>query len=337
MNKLTVALVGHGYWGPNLLRNLTAHPSIEVKWVVDLLEKNLERAKKNAPQVKVTTKLADALNDKAVDFVVVAVPTRFHFAVAQEALQAGKHVLVEKPLTSTTDEAKALQKLAKKMKRHVFVDHPYIFSPPIQYLKESLQKKELGELYYIESRRLNLGLIQSDINVIDDLSPHDFSILDYLLDGQVPTSVDVQGSIHTKSGQVERALLSLHYPSNVTASIHLSWLSPLKVRELFCVGSKKMIVIDDTSSSEKLKIYDKSVSIESNEYTPFAPFYRSGDVLAPQLPNGEPLAQMIDACYQKIAKNVSAPNEIDAAIRVVSLIELAQESLRKYREKIYGA
>lgn len=338
MNKpLNVALVGYGYWGPNLLRNFLQHPNIQVSWVVDLETKNLAKAQLLAAHIKVTTNLDEMLQDSQVDFVALAVPTKLHFPLAKKVLEAKKHVLIEKPFTQTVEQALALKALAEKQSCHLFVDHPYVFSAPIQQLKNALSSKELGDLYYIESRRLNLGLIQSDINVIDDLSPHDFSILDFLLDGEEPLLVVAQGSNYTKSGQVERAHIELQYENGISANVHLSWLSPLKVREIFCVGSQKMVTIDDTAPSEKLKIYDKGVEFNPSDYSPLLPFYRSGEVHIPHLPNTEPLLQMIDACYKKITQNVPAANDIDAAIRVVKLIERSQAALNEYLKETHDS
>ena len=330
MDKVRIALIGCGYWGPNLLRNLYAHPQVDVAWACDLLDKNLEKVKRLYPILAVTKDIQQVREDRSVQAVVLAVPTRFHFSLAREMLLAGKHVLLEKPMTETVAQAEELVALAKKKRLALCVDHPFVFSESVKRIKSLIDEKALGKLFYINSTRANLGLIQPDINVIADLAPHDFSILDYILDKKLPTSYTTTGSMHVGKEQVECAHIHLRYDRGFCANIDLSWLSPLKMRQITVVGSKRMVVYDDTHASEKIRIYDKNVTIAQRKATPFQPFYRSGDILIPQLSVSEPLYQVVDAFLQSIRKE-KVPNDGAAGLRVVKMLHDAQKALKQER------
>lgn len=279
---LNVALVGYGYWGPNLLRNLVAHPGINVAWVCDLSEANLSKAKANFPSLKTTTKIEDILSSADIAAVVLAVPTKAHFELIKKSVLANKSVLVEKPFTYTVKQALKISALVNKHKAKVFVDHPYVFSEPVKFIKDYIDKGKLGKIYYLESSRMNMGLIQPDIGVIEDLAPHDISILDFLLGGEEPISVSSMGSRHVGKKQIEHAHISYSFANNISAHIRLSWLSPLKTRRIIIGGSKKMIVFDDTLADQKIKIFDKGVSLNHDEYSPFKPLLTIIENLLPQ-------------------------------------------------------
>lgn len=330
MDKIRIALIGCGYWGPNLLRNLFAHRDVEVAWACDLLERNLEKVRSSYPTLPLTRDINEVLNDGTVQAVVLAVPTRFHFDLAKRFLLAGKHVLVEKPMTETVAQAEELVQLAKKQRLALCVDHPFIFSESVKKIKSLIDDKSLGKLYYIHSIRANLGLIQPDINVIADLAPHDFSILDYLLDKKQPDAFAATGSAHVGKNQVELAHIHLRYQKGLRANVDLSWLSPLKMRQIVVVGSEKMVVYDDTQPSEKIRIYDKNVTITQKKATPFQPFYRSGDILIPQLAAGEPLYAVIDGFLRSIRKE-KVPHDGAAGLRVVKMLHEAQQALKQER------
>lgn len=337
-NKITLGLVGYGYWGPNLLRNLTAHPGAHVRWVSDLSPTNLQKAKAFLPNVQTTKSYDDLLADPELDAIVIATPTPHHFLMAKSALETGKHVLVEKPMTATIEEAKKLVDIVRKTRKVLCVDHPFVFSEPVKKMKELVKQKELGSLFYYDSLRMNMGLIQEHINVVVDLAPHDLSILDYLLDGQEPLYVSAVGSRHVGSTQAEVAHLHLVYPHGFTADITLSWLSPLKLRQILLSGDKAMVAFDDTEPSEKLRIYDRGVSIRRTKVTPFQPLYRSGDILIPKLPQTETLFSVISGFLDTIAGNHIAVNDVHAGYRVVQTIDRLQRSLQQSMKRgLHGA
>lgn len=327
MHKFSVGLVGYGYWGPNLLRNLVAQPNAEARWVADLTEKNLQKAKNFFPAVQVTQDYSELLSDATLDAVILATPTPFHFEMAKAALEAGKHVLVEKPMTATVEEARKLKKIVEKTGRILCVDHPFVFSEPVKKMKALIQEGRLGSLFYYDSLRMNMGLIQEHINVVADLAPHDLSILDYLLDGRLPIHATAVGSRHVGKKQIEVAHLHLVYEKGFTADITLSWLSPLKLRQILLSGDKAMVVYDDTQPSEKLRIYDKGVTIKQSKVTPFQPLYRSGDILVPQLPQTETLHSVIASFLKTIESGDAPTNDVNAGFRVVKIIDRLQKSL----------
>ncbi|MBI5151187.1 MAG: Gfo/Idh/MocA family oxidoreductase [Candidatus Pacebacteria bacterium] len=331
MDKIRIGFIGYGYWGPNLLRNFYAHAEIETVWVCDLIQKNLDKVKKQYPTIQITKNHIDLLQDPTIQVIVVAVPTPFHYEIVRQCLLAGKHVFVEKPMTETVEQAEKIVALARKKKLKLFVDHPFIFSSAVQKMKELIDSDELGKLYYYDSLRLNMGLIQLKTNVITDLAPHDFSILDYLCGGKQPISIQVSGSTHIGKKQEELAHIHLRYPKGFVANITLSWLSPLKVRQIMLVGEKAMIRYDDTEPSEKIRVYDKGVSILKTAENPFQPQYRSGDIVIPKIDQTETLTNVVQACIDTIRGKKEALNDGDAGLRVVRLLSKTQKLLRRAR------
>lgn len=328
----TVGIVGLGYWGPNLLRNFAALPDCTVKYGCDLKKENLEKMLRKYPAVNYTTDYSDLLKDTDLTAIVIATPTSTHFALAKAALEAGKHVLLEKPMTQTSAEAKELAELATKKKLQLLVDHTFIYTGAVEKIRELVRSGEIGNMHYFDSTRINLGLIQKDVNVLWDLAIHDLSILHILKNLDGVGSLSAHGSAHFTK-QPEIAHLHLTFRDGVEAHIHVSWLSPVKIRQTIVGGSKKMILYDDTEPSEKIRIYDKGVHfqelVEEGKPDPFFPVYRSGDILIPALENPEAMhveAQHFLACIRgKEQARVSGED----GERIVRILERADQSLRE--------
>src|SRR5712692_3154680 len=332
MRSVRVGVIGCGYWGPNLVRNFARHPHSQVEAVCDL---RYERAMRVGAEYRiptVTDRVDEVLKAPDVDLVVVATPSFTHFELAKRALEAGKHVLVMKPLATRTDHAEELCALAETQGVLVAVDHTFVFTGAVRRMKELISAGEIGDLYYFDSVRINLGLIQTDVNVIWDLAPHDVSIMDYLV-GRDPVSVSATGASHGGSPTENIAYVIVRYEGSLIGHVHVNWLAPAKVRRTILGGSKKMMIYDDVEASEKLKIYDKGFSIASDpsvekEYQLLIS-YRSGDMHAPQLDTREALAveaeNVIDAIHGKAELLVNGR----AGWRVVRILEAAQRSIEQ--------
>ncbi len=284
-----IGVMGCGYWGSKHIRNFHELPDADLAVVCDLNPERREQIKGMYPNLAVTDSYSDFL-DSDVDGIVIATPPLTHYALAREALSRGKHVLVEKPLTTSSYEASHLVILAEERERILMVGHTYEYNPAVEFLKEYIQSGELGDLYYIDSARLNLGAFQRDVDVVWDLAPHDLSMFRYIL-GQEPLSVSARGAAHINPKICEVAYVELKFPDNVLAHVHLSWLDPRKVRRMTIVGSKKMAVFDDMSDSDRIRIYNSGVSVNADgqdfRYPPVS--YRHGEVFIPHIPPAEPL------------------------------------------------
>jgi predicted dehydrogenase len=327
-SSIKIAVIGVGYWGPNLIRNFYQLPDVQVSFVCDLDESKMDNIKKFYPAIQVTTNYLDVVKNKEIDALCVATPLAAHHQIAQKALLNGKHVLVEKPLASNSKEAKELIQLAEKKKKILMVDHTFIFTGAVQKIKELIDKGEIGKINYFDSERINLGLIRPDSNVIWDLAPHDFSIMDYLFKEE-PEYISAVASKHFSSGLEEMAHITLVYKNNLIGHVHLSWLSPVKLRKILIGGSKKMILYDDVEPTEKIRIYDKGIDIDSSEITPFNPLYRSGDVLIPKLDQTEALKKVAEHFLDCIKKNKKPLTNGEAGLRVVKMLEATQQSIKK--------
>lgn len=323
MNKLTIALVGYGYWGPNLLRNYMELRDVDVKWVCDRDPQKLARAKMRYPVVTVTENYADVLSDRTVDAVLIATPITTHFALAKAALEAGKHIFVEKPLTASVVEAEALIAEAEARRLTLMVGHTFEFSAPVVAIKRLIASGELGEIFYISSTRVNLGLHQKDASVIWDLAPHDFSILfDWL--GEEPEYVSALGR-GCVGGVPDVAFVTMRFPSGALAEVVLSWLSPMKLRRTIVVGSKKMLVYDDTESVEKVKVFDQGVNItEPASFGEFQLSYRTGDIVSPHLEAREPLTVEAEHFIECIRTGARPKTDGPSGLRVVRALEQAE-------------
>jgi predicted dehydrogenase len=326
---LRVGVVGYGYWGPNVVRNLHSLDSCEVVSVCDKNEAVLKRARRQYPAVQTTTDFSDILTSPDIDAVAIVTPVWTHFPLAKLALENGKHVFLEKPLTSTTEQAEDLIELADRKNLKLMVDHTFLFSGPVRKIRELVDSGELGALYYFDSTRVNLGLFQHDVNVVWDLAPHDLSIMDHLI-LERPEAVVATGGRHL-NGMADVGFITVYFPSNVIAHVNVNWLSPVKIRTTLIGGHNKMLVWDDLAADEKIRVYDKGVKITNKEELDreLLVSYRSGDVWAPRVEQTEPLRLELQYFVDCIVNDRSPFNDGAAGLRVVKLLEAADRSLQK--------
>lgn len=324
---VTVALVGCGHWGHNLLRNYMELASASLTTVCDPRPEALDKVATRYPTIARTTDFAQVLADSAIDAVLIATPIRTHYELARAALKAGKHVFVEKPMTADPLEARELVELAATTGRTLMVGHTFVFSPPVRKVRELIASGELGEIYFITTQRVNLGLHQSDVSVVWDLAPHDLSILYYWL-GEAATSVSVNGRGCIVPATPDVAFIDLKFPSGVVAQVLVSWLSPVKLRRTVVVGSRKMLVYDDTENVEKVKIFDHGVDYkEPDDFGEFQLSYRTGDILAPKLSALEPLYLEAQHFVESIVTHTEPITSGEVGRRVVASLSAAEASL----------
>ncbi len=327
MSRIRVGIIGCGYWGPNLIRNFADLPTSEVVIVADLKMDRLNKIKANYPQMMVTEDYCDLFEQK-LDAVVVATPPATHYAITRDCMQHGLHALVEKPLTLSSADAEDLVQLANSKNLVLMVGHTFEYNAAVHALKDLIDKGELGQIYYLDSARLNLGLFSNQLNVIWDLAPHDISILLYLL-GKLPVGVSAHGTECVFKGIHDVAYINMHFPDNVMAHVHVSWLDPCKVRRVTVVGSKKMAVYNDIESLEKIKIYDKGVSAPAytENFGEFQFSYRYGDILIPNIRFTEPLKLECQHFLDCIANHTKPCSCGEVGLNVVKVLEAAQRSL----------
>lgn len=328
MTRVRVAQIGCGYWGQNLLRNFWDLEEIDLVAACDLTPELLARTGRRYPTVKLTQNYAEILADPHIDAVVLATPVSTHYGFAKQALDCGKHVLVEKPLSETSVQALDLIDLAERRNRTLMVDHTFLYTSAVRRMKELIDTDEIGKLWYYDSVRINLGLIQSDTNVLWDLGPHDFSIMDYLCGAQ-PIAVAAKGVGHFDSPFEDVCYVTVRFPSNLIAHFHLNWLAPVKVRMTLIGGSKKMIVYNDMETSEKVKVYDCGVKLnhDPERRSRMLAGYRNGDMVAPQLDTNEALRLVAREFAQSILRARRPLTDGRAGYRVVRLLEAAQRSI----------
>ena len=329
--NLGVGVIGCGYWGPNLVRNFAKQ---EHARVVSVCDARYERALKVAGEFRIehVTEQPDALiANPAVDLVIVATPSFSHYELAKRALEAGKHVLVMKPLTTRVDHAEELVSLAERQGVVLAVDHTFVYTGAVQRMRQLVESGELGDIYYLDSVRINLGLFQADVNVIWDLAPHDISIIDYVLGGELPTEVSAVGASHAGSPTENIAYVTMRYGPHTLAHVHVNWLAPAKVRRTIIGGSRQMVIYDDMEPSEKLKIYDKGVTITQQSGTDEVygqmVSYRSGDMRAPRLDMREALATEAEHVLHCIRTGERPRADGHAGLRTVRILEAAQHSI----------
>jgi predicted dehydrogenase len=321
-----VAVVGLGYWGPNLLRVLADNPGVQVRWICDLDRDRLAKFRLRYPSTRVTTQLLRVLTDPEVEAVIIATPVHTHYDLAAEALEAGKHVFVEKPLASSSALADDLAALATSRDRTLMCGHTFVYSPPVRAVKRMLEAGTLGDIYFISSSRVNLGLHQRDVSVIWDLGPHDFSILLYWL-SELPASVRAVGRDSIVKGIADVAFVTMTFASGIVANVELSWLAPSKLRRTVLVGSERMVIYDD-GAAEPVRLFDRGVVYRDPEtFGEYHLSYRSGDILSPKLESYEPLGlELAD-----FAAAVRCGDRMDfhtaLARSVVRIVEAADESL----------
>jgi predicted dehydrogenase len=324
-----IAVVGLGYWGPNWVRNLNHLGCAERVIACDLDAGRRERIAQLYPNTKTTSHFDRALADPEVEGVIIATPVGTHYEMARRALEADKSVLVEKPLATSPAEATDLVELARDRGRVLMVGHTFEYSAPVVKLRDIVASGELGEIFYISSTRANLGLLQHDVNVAWDLAVHDISII-LMAMGQVPEAVSCHGESHYRRGIEDVALLTLHFPRGVLAFIHVSWLDPNKIRRTTVVGSRKMLVYDDTAPQEKIRVYDKRVDVQ-RYYDTFGDFqysYRQGDIQIPRIDETEPLRLECEHFVDCIRNGATPRTDGLSGLRVVSVLHAASLSLR---------
>ena len=328
MKALKVGIIGYGYWGPNLTRNFFELPSSELVVIADIKEERLQRARSLYPDVLMTKDYTDFFQI-GIDAVVISVPPALHYPIAKDCLEHGLHVLVEKPMTLNSQHAMELIDLAEQKGVILMVGHTFEYNSAVIALKKYIESGELGDIYYLDAARLNLGLFQSDSNVLWDLAPHDISILLYLL-GQTPVSVSAQGMPCVFDGIFDVAYMNLIFPDRIPAYIHVSWLDPCKVRRVTVVGSKKMIVYNDMENEQKLKIYDKGVDAPTytNGFGEFQCNYRSGDIIIPNIRMAEPLRQECQHFLDCISNNTKPCSSGTEGLNVVRILEAAEHSMK---------
>jgi predicted dehydrogenase len=326
-----IGVIGYGYWGPNLVRNFMEAHGSRVVAVSDLSRERLALVETRYPSIKTTIDYREVLKDPAVDAVVIATPVSSHFDLALESLKAYKHVLVEKPLAASSEQAERLIEEAARLKRILMVDHTFVYTGAVRTIREMVANQSLGDIYYYDSVRVNLGLFQHDMNVIWDLAVHDLSIMDYVLPAK-PIAVSATG-ISNIQGQPENvAYLTLFFPDRQIAHIHVNWLAPVKVRRTLIGGSEKMVVYDDLEPSEKVKIYDKGVTVSAIPQRPEAVYemlvsYRAGDMWAPRLEGAEALHTEAAHFIECIQDQKRPETDGEAGLRIVRILEAATRSL----------
>lgn len=332
MKTINIAVVGYGYWGPNIVRNFNAVEGGKVVAICDIDQNVLNRVKKQYPHIETFKDYRKVTSSSNIDAVAIVVPVSKHYEVAKAALLGGKHIFVEKPFTHTVAHAEELIALAEKKKLKIMVDHTFLFTGAVRKIKELVDKDELGKLYYFDSTRINLGLFQSDINVVWDLAPHDLSIMDYLIPEQ-PKAVAVTGMAHFNDGIEDVAYLTVYFHSKLIAHFNVNWLSPVKIRMTLLSGEKKMLVWDDLARDEKIKIYDCGVQTKSKEgMYKLLMDYRSGDIWSPRVDPAEALKVELQYFVDCILKDHKPFNDGHAGLRVVRILEAADKSIRKKGE-----
>lgn len=319
-----IGVVGYGYWGPHILRTFLNIPGCNVRYLCDLKTENLRLAKRRYPHILTTTDFNEVISDPTIDAVVLATPTQSHFSLAQKAILAGKDVLVEKPMTASSKEARQLALVARKNKRILMVDHVMLFNPAVLKIKELIDKGELGEILYIDSTRTNLGLFQKDANVIFDLAAHEFSMIQFFL-GVKPKKITTTGKAHLNK-QIDVAYISAEYPGNILAHVYVTWLSPVKLRRMHIIGSKKMLVYDDINEAEKVRVYDKGITMEeelsgNNEQIKIG--YRIGDVWSPNIEIADPLTLLAQSFIDAISTRQVVRSDGNFGAEIVEILEKA--------------
>jgi predicted dehydrogenase len=324
---IKVGVIGYGYWGPNVARNFNLTGISQVVAIADKSEKSQRRAQEAFPHIKIVGDAQEILQDPSIDVVAVVTPVWSHYELAKAALNHGKHVFVEKPFTASVAQAEELIELAARKRLQIMVDHTFLFTGAVRKIRQLVDEGTLGNLYYYDSMRVNLGLFQHDINVIWDLAPHDLSIMDYLIQKE-PEALVATGEKHLNN-LVDIAFLTIYFPGNVVAHINVNWLSPVKVRTTLIGGEKKMVLWNDLEADEKIKVYDKGVSVKNGEgmYNLLVS-YRSGDMWAPKVEQTEALKAEVGHFMDCISNNRAPINDGHAGLRVVRLLEGAEQSLK---------
>jgi predicted dehydrogenase len=329
-----LGVIGYGYWGPNVARNFNNCGGVKLVTICDLNETRLRLAKSHFPFIRVSSNPKDPLNSDDIQAVAIVTPVFTHYELAKAALENGKHVFVEKPFTSNAGQAEELINLAHTKNLKIMVDHTFLFTGAVRKIREIINSGELGSLFFYDSTRINLGLFQHDINVVWDLAPHDFSIMNYVLD-KCPVAISAQGTDHFGTGIEDIAYIAAHFNNGFIGHFHCNWLSPVKIRKTLISGDKKMLVWDDLESDEKIKIYDRGVEFQNGEgIHKLLVSYRSGDMYAPKISSTEALQLEAGYFLECIEKNIEPLNNGEAGLKVVRMLEATDKSLKNGGGKI---
>jgi len=331
MPKLKMGLIGYGYWGPNFARVIGESDNCELKYCIDKEERCLKNAKSKYPSVITSKNYFDVLKDKEVEAVVLATPTKTHYEIARECILAKKHVFVEKPLSYNVEEAQELIRLAKENKIKLMVGHVFLFNPAVRYIKEAIDQGEIGQLRHLHFQRRNLGPIRKDVNVLWDLAPHDISMALYFI-GAKPCSVIASGESFLREGICDVVSASLKFPGNIMVNMILSWIDPVKIRDISIVGDKKMIVLDDVSLTDKVRIFNKNASvIKDTQDVSFGQYqvllHAGDDVLTPSIQSAEPLKEEFLHFIDCIVNNKNPFTDGTNGLEVVEVLSAIQGSL----------
>lgn len=332
---IQVGVIGYGYWGPNLVRNFFEVPGATVKTVSDLNSERLALVGRRYPMIRTTTRYTDLINDPGIDAIAIATPVSTLFDLARQAIQAGKHVLIEKPMASTSEQAQRLIEEAEHHKRVLMVDHTFVYTPAVRKIKKLATPEQLGEIFYYDSVRVNLGLFRHDMNVLWDLAVHDLAIMDYILPSK-PIAVSATGMRHIPGELEDVAYLTLFFQDTLIAHVHVNWLSPVKVRLALIGGSQKMIVYDDLEPTEKVKVYDKGITVNDNAESRYQMLigYRQGDMWAPQLEVTEALWSEALHFIQCIEQGKQPLTDGATGLRVLRILEAASRSISEQSRAI---
>jgi predicted dehydrogenase len=332
---LRIGVIGYGYWGPNVVRNFSTANGSEVTMVCDMSQQTLKKVNKAYPQISVTDNIDELIKSPDVDAIAIATPVFTHHDLAKKVLEAGKSVFIEKPFTYTVAEAEDLVELAAKKNLKLMVDHTFLYTGAVRKIRQLIDDGILGNLYYFDSSRVNLGLFQHDVNVVWDLAPHDISIMDYVID-EKPQAVVATGIGHFGRGLEDVAYLTFYYDHNIIAHINVNWLSPVKVRTTLIGGEKKMLVWNDLEPDEKIKIYDKGVQVKTKEgkYNLLVD-YRSGDMWAPKVEQTEALKLMAEKFVDYVENGGTIVNDGIAGLNNIKMLEAANKSLTNKSGMVY--
>ena len=331
---IKLGIIGFGYWGPNLVRNFSGNKNFQVKMVADSRQERLDVVNRQYPSIKTVLNPDDIINDPEIDAVAIATPVFAHHKLAKGALLNGKHVVLEKPMTSSSAEAEELIELSLAKGLSLMVDHTFLYTGAVQKIKQLIDEDTIGQVKYLDSTRINLGLFQPDINVLWDLAPHDISIMDHLVN-EKPYSLNASGVSHTKNGLENIAFLTVNFESGFIAHFNCSWTSPVKIRLMLIGGDKKMIVFNDVEPTEKIKIYDTGYSVKNDEdKQKLLVDYRSGDIFIPKTPSTEALALMAEDFAQSILNKKTPVADFKSGLSVIKILEASNESLRNQGKEI---
>ena len=331
---IKVGIIGYGYWGPNLVRNFNSNSNFRIDKVADSRPERLALVRTSYPAVGITSHADDIVRDPAIDAVAVATPIFTHFKFAKAALENGKHVLLEKPMTATAPEAEELIAIAEKRGLSLMVDHTYLYTGAVQRMKRLIENDTIGKVKYLDSTRINLGLFQPDINVLWDLAPHDISILNYLV-SEAPYSLNATGISHTQNGLENIAFLTVNFASGMIAHFNCSWSSPVKIRLMLIGGDKKMIVFNDLEPTEKIKIYDTGYAVKTDEEKQkLLVDYRTGDIFIPKTPTTEALTLMVEDFAQSIMNRQIPIADFNSGLAVIKILEAASRSIKNHGKEI---